>query len=154
MITLSKDALAFLRKATGVSFHTNPSIGQNHILATQRLRDGSEIELRIQLENTSSTVYKSSQRFHSGFCYICSAQYDLAFQTTLKMLRPGDGLTLHWVANNDTENMRDAGFVSDQLFLTVSRKSRTYTFHVDTVTGLDNTARMVKTKPKQLASVA
>ena len=61
------------------------------------------------------------------------------------MLRAGDELTLHWVANNDNENMRNAGFVSDQLFLQIQRKKQRLTFHIDTFCGLDNSARMVKT---------
>jgi hypothetical protein len=66
-------------------------------------------------------------------------------RTMLDLLRIGDVITLQWTADNNTENIRQVGFHADYLTLSARRASgRVLTFHVDSSTGPDNTARMIR----------
>lgn len=68
-----------------------------------------------------------------------------SIRTMLGLLRAGDVITLEWVADNNTDALRDAGMHSDFLRLHVrGAKGRDLSFYVSGSVGPDNTARMVR----------
>lgn len=81
-----------------------------------------------------------------AFEMIHSAQYSDVWQTVVSLLRVGDALTLHFVADGDTTDyLRKAGLHGDRLDLVVRRgEGRPMTFTLDSRVCPANTARMIK----------
>lgn len=59
-------------------------------------------------------------------------------------MRVGDTVTLQWVASNNSEVTRSAGFVRDELRVSFGSANRARTFLIDVQVGPRNSARMVK----------
>ena len=71
-----------------------------------------------------------------------------SFTTAAALIRPGDHLTLKWVAGNNNDYLRDAGLTHDELYLSIHRGKRTLVFYV-TFCAIPTTAhgaRMVNRK--------
>lgn len=66
------------------------------------------------------------------------------WKTIVRTLRIGSTLMASWVADNNSENIREAGFHMDLVRLVATTGSRKDTFIVGWSCGPDNTARMVR----------
>lgn len=73
-----------------------------------------------------------------------AARYSRKWRTLAEMLRGGDEVSLLWTADNNTDNIRQAGLHNDELALLVNRRGKRLEFHVDYSVGPDNTARMIR----------
>ena len=74
---------------------------------------------------------------------VSSAQYSEVWRTLASILRKGDRLTLQWVADNNTDNIRKANLHSDHLQLSVQRGETRLTFNLITSVCPENSARMI-----------
>lgn len=80
------------------------------------------------------------------FEMIHSAQVSDTWGTIVRLLKSGDRLTLSWIADNNTDNVRNSGLHNDELRLFVCRagQQKPYVFHVASSVCPDNSARMIK----------
>lgn len=81
---------------------------------------------------------------NTGYVYKGSVRFCERTQTWLGLLKPGDKLTLLWVANGNSQITKDAGLHEDSLDLLVERKGKRLVFRVDDRCGLDDLARMLR----------
>ena len=91
-------------------------------------RDGfpDEVEVDIPVLDSKFTVYErngDSGRTDptSAVGVISTARYHELWQSVARILRKGDRLQPHFIANNTTENLRDAGLTHDEFRLMVLR---------------------------------
>jgi hypothetical protein len=172
--TLGADAVAALRAADSLSFHVHDghaSIrayrerGSEGIYTAreQRLfpnaRDFAwsrfrEIEAEFAAHGYGegsgiswSTGWGEGAPGLAAYTSISGTDYaDGTWPTVANALRVGDTLTLSWVADNNSDVIRDAGLHTDRLTLCVTRGEggKRYAFHVREQTGPDNSARMIR----------
>ncbi len=172
---LDAEALAALRAADSLSFHTHDGrafirayrergSGGVYTAREQRLfpdaRDFAWSRFReIETNFFASGYGDGSTSWSTGwgegaprlaaYASISGKDYgDGTWPTIAQALRPGDTLSLSWVADNNSDVIRDAGLHTDRLTLRVTRgygdKRKQYAFHVDERTSLDNSARMIR----------
>lgn len=169
-VELSADDLRALRTADTVSFHyydgrgyiqltINDSANDARILSATEQRafpqgvDMSAARRRIIDVSTDMHGYgsdgwsswnASTEPRAAGFAMVSSAQYSEVWRTLASILRKGDRLTLQWVADNNTDNIRSANLHSDHLKLSVQRGETRLTFNLMTSVCPDNSARMIR----------
>jgi hypothetical protein len=82
----------------------------------------------------------------AAFHMIHDSDHSLTWQTIVKLLRPGDEITLRWRAGNNNGYLREAGLHADDLHLRVRRgdTAREMEFLIARSVCQDNSARMVK----------
>lgn len=82
----------------------------------------------------------------AAFHMIHNSDHSLTWQTIVKLLRPGDEITLRWRAGNNNGYLREAGLHADDLYLRVRRgdTAREMEFLIARSVCRDNSARMVK----------
>jgi len=155
-----------LRRADIVSLHhrgghghiragltTWPATGQRIFTATeQRLFPDPQDGDRYRRITAATAVagFDHSRRWHeqdlpgaTATSVIHAARLDDDWCTLAAWLRVGDVLTLHWRADNNTQNLADAGLHRDELRIGVRRGKRRFTFLLDVAVGPDNAARMI-----------
>lgn len=69
------------------------------------------------------TAYPTGTEHQRSYQACCTIQYSHAeaFQTLLKLAKPGDYLAFEWLRNNDSDNLRAAGIEHDQLWVEILR---------------------------------
>jgi hypothetical protein len=80
----------------------------------------------------------------TAFYMIHAAQHVPAWVTIAALLSPGEAVSLGWLADNNTENLQNAGFHCDELQLTTTKGKRKRVFAIATQVGPDNSARMIR----------
>lgn len=169
---LTRDDLSALRLADAVTFHHNPiadggprislhlesrmSDEPRIFTATQQrvfpTADGRDRIRDIRLESSASGYpsdgspgWGSADAPHlSCFYMIGSAQFNECWPTIPRVLKVGDRLALHWVADNNTGSITDAGLHNDQLRLYVHRTGGRLVFPIAASVCPDNSARMIR----------
>jgi hypothetical protein len=166
-MTLTADDVAALRKANRVAFQTT-SDGVTAIRAIldkgsysdqvavytareQRLFPetrtiGDDRERTIRCQGRCTDYGDGDRRSGEGYTafHLDMFAHTTEWQSIAATLRAGDTVTLHWVASNNSDVTRGAGFVRDELRICFGAGSRTRTFLVDVQVGPRNSARMVK----------
>lgn len=89
--------------------------------------------------NVGSAPNMAAYAHVNGFAY-----GDNPWPTTARMLRAADGVTMSWVADNNTGYTRDLGYHIDRLVLHVYRGKAKHVFHVAEAITPDNSARMIR----------
>lgn len=131
---LTADELKALRKATGISFHYRD--GKAFVGATIEHDPGDGFgrrEIRREIPaQFKATIYErdlSSGRTEPTSCFwsLISARVTPEWATLKSMLRTDDELILHWTGANNSEAVREAGFMVDEFRVEVRRwnKERT-----------------------------
>ena len=154
--TLTTDEVSALRTGEAISFHhrqDGPFIRAtlDTIAATrtytareQRLfpetRDTGHAD-RARIIPVTSSIFGYNDEGVTGWTHhdhpdaLCVAMINAAthhdlWPTIAALVRPGDRLHLHWIANNSTDLLRQAELVQDYLHLAVIRAGRSMTFAV------------------------
>lgn len=149
---ITSEALRALRHADTIVFRLND--GQATIEASidaRNSRDGFE-HTSVSYVAHDVTDYERgrsdvpmSERRYSGFVYMGSAKFDQVTQTLLTRIAKGDTVTLAWRYGNGVPVLRDVGYRTDDLRVLITKPSgRVETYLVESSTGPDNSARMVK----------
>jgi hypothetical protein len=102
--------------------------------------------LREYTRHDSDRIPYDSGEFNA-FEWVCCAQSNEVWQTTVGLLRVKDRLTLRWERGGyTTENMENATphFYGDALYLDVQRGEKRLSFHVATSFCENNSARMIR----------
>ena len=160
MYKLTKEDLAFLRKADTLTFRASffdDGSDKSCIVAGKgKIAQQSEVTMEIPCESRVTNYASKGEEHPPGlqtgcprYCYesSLSAQYDHALRTALEVIKPGDWLELHWILANNTVTLGRAGLVADELRLLVYRESRVnkhpLTFQIGyRVTPIHSSARM------------
>lgn len=151
--TLTKLDIRAMRDADSVSFHYHA--GESHVSCSKRVKDAGpfdERERRYDIICTSDvTVYRDDNREdrHAAACFamIHSSQYSEEWQTLVSCLKPGDVLSMRWVAADNNGYLKSAAgekLYHDRLYVKVKRDTRRLSFHVDDSVCPNNSARMVR----------
>lgn len=167
--TLTADDVAALRVATSVCFHRND--GRSYIRAylrppsdppvfsrrQQLLFPGTEAmpgERHREIATTNGMYgytdtdgtwrVDSDDRTPSAFYMIHSARYNATWPTIASLLSAGEVLHLAWIADNNTDNIHEAGLHADELDLVTTKGNRKRTFSVGYQVCPDNSARMIR----------
>ena len=158
---LAAEDVAALRVADAVTFHTFR--GRGYVRAHKRVGPGRDVftarEQRLYpdpdgrerlREIGADYALASAERpgalaatQWAAFYMIGMAQYVPSWQTIAALLRTGDVLQLAWLADNNSDNIRDAGLHADELRLHVMRSGRVMTFQIAHSVTPDNSARMI-----------
>jgi hypothetical protein len=172
---ISADDVAALRSADSVAFHHYQGDAFIRLYLSGRVGDPRVFTRREQIlfpdtdfgvgTERSRLITCDGQGFGYGpdagtawrlrdeanaacFALLFGARRDPVWQTTAGVLRPGDRLSLRWVADNNCETIRSHGLHVDQLDLIAVRgfgsKARTFAFMVAHGVGPDNSARMIR----------
>ena len=169
--TLSKEDVAALRMATAVTFHYfrgfsfirahldpigQPFTRREQILFPEKYA-GSRNQSREIPVSSSVTGYTArggtwrvdpEDTQAAAFYMIHSAQYAETWSTVAALLTTGQVVSLRWIADNNTDVLRDAGLHADELRLKTSYTSitdkRTRVFHIGAQVSPDNSARMIR----------
>ena len=164
---LTKRDLQALRAADSVSFYVTDRSAS--IVCTKRVRNPGpfdDSDKRYSIGPVDYAIHAYSGDGASGnvdatcFAWVSTAQMDPEWRTVVASLRVSDAVSLAWVANNDSEVTRNAGLHSDFVRLVARRltrsgKGREYHWRVDSQTGPNNSARMIRDiREKQYASAA
>lgn len=172
---LTSDDIAALRHAESVTFHY--SDGQGYIVALLNDIDRDRLFTKreqIMFPNASDhdrarriitdtgmfgcgqpdisgwniTRNEHARRTASAFHMVHAAQHHAPWITMARFLRPGDIITLIWVADNNTDNIREVGLHADDLILRVTRvkgdNETTHEFLVTRSVGPNNSTRMIR----------
>lgn len=76
---------------------------------------------------------------------ITGPSYEGFWQTITTFLRPGDDVTIHFIAGNNTPLLEEAGLTQDECALVVRRGKQRMAFHLDNrITRPTSPARMVR----------
>ena len=155
---LTKEFLKALKQADTIAMRFYN--GKHTLEASKRVRDGvygdHTVNASLEVDGRVTDYGKmSSGKVESAFCYIGTAKYEPAIQTILALLRANDSIQIEWIANNDSENLKNAGFCQDEVKLIVTRqaaKPKVLTFHIDSqVAPVDSSARICGRGPSTLA---
>lgn len=168
---ISKDDIAALKIAESVSFYYHEKQGTivarlekpfsdvNRIYTAREQRLFPETDeswrMRTILVDTSmygytddgSTNWSIANGDHptaTGYASITAPRSALEWHTTVSMLKEGDILTLSWIADNNSETIRQARLHVDRVSLYVKRGDKKLQFHLQTAITYDNSARMIK----------
>jgi hypothetical protein len=169
---LTRDDLTALRLADAVTFHHSniteggPRISlhletrmsdEPRIFTASQQRvfptaDGRNRIRDIRLESSAygyasdgASGWRSADAPHLACFYmIHSAQFSACWPTIPRLLKVGDRLGLHWVADNNTETLTGAGLHNDELRLYVHRAGNRLVFPIATSVCPDNSARMIR----------
>lgn len=76
-------------------------------------------------------------------CFWAGSALRDTWRTVTDLVKPGDRVTLHWVAGNNNEYLTDAELFNDEVLLCVARGKRKLVFAVAHTICADNTARMI-----------
>jgi 3-keto-L-gulonate-6-phosphate decarboxylase len=148
---LDADSLRMMRKAGQVVFRVHNGVGTIESSDSAITRNASGKEwTHILTVATKSTVYDNQNcsyryKVDSAFEMIHSAKYCEVWQTVLAILRAGDVVSLHWLANAERNQYAEgASLHVDTLQLDVKRGKRVLSFAIAHSVNPGNTARMVK----------
>lgn len=163
---LTRDDLAALRAADGLSFHhlrpddTNPSMiraylrsyGQQRIYTAreQVMFPATDTFDRSRIIAVASTVSgydwpTGDPDWHRYARAFAMVGRNARTETMVSLLRPGVSVALHWQADNNNENHRQVGHHADELTMHItSPAGRHLTLLVAYQVGPDNTARMIR----------
>lgn len=147
LIELTAQDVRALKHADDLCFdHHADGTGQiRAIIRAENSPTGFEQVHTITATMSRIESYGKSHDAYTGFESV-NARYNAEISTIVRHLRVGASFSLHWVRDNSSPVLRDAGLVRDELrIFTQARNAKTgNTFHVRTFVGLDNTARMIK----------
>jgi hypothetical protein len=170
---LTRDDIAALRCADTVSFHYNQRRGFIHAdlddhagdrriftARQQRLFPDTAILGRQRKVPVSTRMsgYDTAARGIawtrddapqvSAFHLISSVRFNRVWQTIVGLLAVGDEIRLVWLADNNTETLREANLHADELTLIAIRRGRRevrhLAFFIAHAVRLDNSARMIR----------
>jgi hypothetical protein len=168
VLPLSRDDITAMRSADDISFHQYDGEafirahlrghGEQRIFTVREQKlfttaDHSSERLRhipVQSSafgygyNTSGTGGWNSTNNPGYSAFAMTSTIGNVLRTILVLLKVDDILTLNWVADNNTEVIREANLHTDQLEIRVTRGDKFYVFLVKVQTGKDNSARMIK----------
>lgn len=95
------------------------------------------------------TLYSSDVDIVEG-CYINdSAEYDPVLRTIFHNIKVGDILKLHWIADNNSNNIRKNNLHADELQIQIIRDHTPLLFNLAYSVCYDNSVRMIKLKVKE-----
>lgn len=169
---LTAEDVAALRECESVSFHHR--LGNAYIRAMldtvldQRTYSKRQQKLfpetrdtgsgdRARIIGVASSIYAYSETGSgtgwtdrtepaaSCFGSITSARHSDIWPTIASLIRPDDQLHLRWIANNESDRLREAGLHYDQLRLTIHRGQRKLTFALaDQISPANSLVRMIR----------
>ena len=152
---LTTDDIKALRQATSVTFHFT-AVGQGDdgttVTARRDTKDSvfgdSTAERRFDTEKAAFTLHGPQRSSRGGPAKaVCNfnAEHNDLWNTVVADLRVGDKLTPLWVANNDTEILKEAELHNDEFYLKVNRGDKTKTYWLDArITPDGSTAAMIE----------
>jgi len=170
---LTREDIAALREADDIVFHTNSTAGAvihaelsgmsgTRIYTAREQRryplPGGDLNERRRViacgvemwgQGSGGLDAAWNHEHHpeaSGFVWLKSPNSSgVSWATTASLLKPGDTLTLRWIADQQaTDTLRSAGLHLDSLELLVHRGERRLVFDVATRVSGDHSGRMVK----------
>jgi len=144
---LTTDDIKALRQATSVTFHFLTDEGTT-VTARRDTKDSvfgdSTAERHLDTEKAAFTLHGPSKGKPAKAVCSINAQHNELWNTVVTDLRVGDKLTPLWVANNDTEVLKEAGLHNDEFYLNVNRGDKTKTYWLDArITPDGSTAAMI-----------
>lgn len=146
---LTADDIRALKQATTLCFDWNRRLGTAGIRAIREIDGQDDYTHRIPCASSltdygNGTFEKYDSDRYSGFVMIGAAHFNDHARAIVALVRKGDKLSLKWVANNNTANIRNAGLHGDDLDLVVKRNGNPFVLHVDHRCSPDDLARMLR----------
>lgn len=144
MLELTTEQATAIRSATDVLFMMNGTesflrVGERPVLGTMDHYTDVPTAQRI---TSYGGGYPSGGR--QGFWSLSTVQYDEVWHTIRRQIKRGSVLCLHWVYDNSSPVLEEAGLVRDELRLGVQNGTTTHWFNIAVQVGKDNTARMIR----------
>lgn len=143
-ITLSRDDLAFLRKADSAPVHFYPRgcggdipPGEIHFRAEKvhngrSAPDGSTLREQRLIRLDGARVISYDGNSEGKGHYVCTAGGPTGHTATFyKFLKPGDKLTGIWELGNANNRDRGKHIVTDNFYVEVARNGKFHTFFLD-----------------------
>lgn len=167
MPALTADDIAAFRKADVVVVHRisgTPEKGpKNFIRLTQKVypkatkgftAEPVEVERIVEIDNDMVTVRSYEDRGPDPTCVdvdLHAGMHDSVWRTIAQVMRPGNEISLLWMAGNNSPVLQDHGLTRDELWLSIYWRGRDgqissgkeFRFLVSVFVGLDNSARMI-----------
>jgi hypothetical protein len=147
---LTKQQIAALRTCDRFGFIYTRSKGEAYLDA---VKDGTDAQpweqrKRIPVANVRCESYQEGMRVARAWALLYNyPSSEDCTQTFLSCLRPGDVVTAHIVASNNTPLVTQAGLYLDYLYLQIRRGKKTLSFLVDVSVCPDNSARLAQMEP-------
>ena len=157
---ITKIDIAALRKADRISFLREDS--GTRISMVKKAGDPTEanpfpqdvhynVACDARIADYTGSMWGRQHDCYRAACHTTSAQLDEEWQTVASLLKPGDELTLAWVAGNDSPALREKGVIIDELRLNVSRDGKRLVFLLARETSINDRWRMVHSDKAKLA---
>ena len=122
---------------------------QGQLRASKKVK-GSAFNEEVTRYIPANTIVEAFARVEGGYKYGCAVIHFAndnhygVWSTIADLLRPGDILTIRWLAGNNNQHLERAGYFNDEVQLIVKRGKRRMAFNVENRIGPDNSARMIK----------
>jgi hypothetical protein len=111
------------------------------------INKGGDEPNRIIAAQSRITAYEGGAPLDEfqAFHYEMSAQWGEVWPTLVRRITALSALTLHWVADNNSPSIKDAGLHMDALYLQIDKENaRRETYLVRSSCSLNNIARMIQ----------
>lgn len=149
--TLTHEDVRKLRIADSICFDSDSRYpeGEDRIRAITRATDRATEQIYFVGCESVLTNYGGDQMPNGwhAFDMIHSAQHTPEWRTIASFITAGCSLTLHWHRNNASPVTDEAGLVVDYLNLRVNKPNgKVLTFRIRDFVGLDNSARMIRSR--------
>jgi hypothetical protein len=142
-----------LRHAEGIIFQQHR--GESTIVALTRGEPDTRVTIHAQgrLTDYRGTIHdiEDAECFH----YEMNALVSDTMPTLMRRIKAGCTLTLHWVRDNNSPVIEEAGVHFDMMYLQIDKPgARREVYLVRATCSLDNTARMIRKGPGKLDIMA
>lgn len=143
---------AFIRAYTRPSGHPATLTRREQILFPEVATIPGERQREITVSGSIGGYTDSGGMWHvdredtqaTAFYMVHSARFVPTWVTIASLLTAGESVSLGWVADNNSENLRNVGFHADELRLTATKGKRKRVFGIADQVGPDNSARMIR----------
>lgn len=153
-VAVTREAIIALRGADAICLDLIPNIDgdpTSQMRAIKRMHkdgwDGGDATYSIPV-GFRTTCYSAevSHEPNIGQCFVMfgSVQYTPIIRTILELLRDGDELAVHWMADNNSQLLTDHGWHFDEVYITLRRGKKTMEFLVDASCTNNSMARTVR----------
>lgn len=159
---ITKEHARLMNKAEVVSFHFHDEGAYMRLSSRNWAGDGGKMKWEVEIPclNTVEVFGRDAGRVHehpfnTAYASFLSARFEPSWITIASLIKAGDVLEFHWIVGNNSETLDEHGLVRDELEMFVYRDNNHFkrlTFNVDVYVGKDNSARMVRRGPLNVAS--
>jgi hypothetical protein len=143
---------AFIRAYVRPSGHPATRTQRAQILFPEGPETSGERAREIPVSGSISGYTERGSMWHvdrtdtdaAAFHWIHSAHFVPTWVTVAQLLAAGETLTLLWIADNNSQDLRNAGLHHDALEIKAVKGKRTRVYKICDQVTLDNSARMIR----------